>query len=81
MKRITIMVDDQTYRLSEVKAEERGTTVADMLCEYLKEMTRREADAAELEELFGTIIREGEGLDPSENLSREELHDRQEIRG
>ena len=52
-----------------------------MLCEYLKEITRREIDAAELEELFETIVREGEGLDSSENLSREELHNRHEIRG
>ena len=81
MKSITIVVDDHTYRFSEAKAEERGTTVAAMLCEYLKEITRREIDAAELEELFETIIREGEGLDPSENLSREELHNRHEIRG
>ena len=81
MKSITIVVDDHTYQFSEAKAEERGTTVAAMLCEYLKEITRWETDAAELGELFETIIREGEGLDPSENLPREELHNRHEIRG
>ena len=46
MKKITVSIDDETYRLVNVRAAEVGTTVAELVQEFLAEYCRIEDVAA-----------------------------------
>lgn len=87
MKNIIVSVDDETYRLSHIMAAEKGSSISEMVREYLTGMTRDRASGPTFEELekdqdelIESILKEGGGLRPSENLSRDELHNRNAFR-
>lgn len=85
MKNITISVDEETYRRAEAMASRYGKSVSTMLGEYLKNLTAGYKDPPQtpertLDEIIADIFARGGGIDPSENLSREELHDRDALR-
>ena len=92
MKNITVSVDDQTHRLARIRAAELDTSVPALVREYLRSLARgsdeespsrgQAADANHesrrrlLQETFRDFDARGIGLRMSDNLSREELHDR-----
>ena len=91
MKNITVSVDEETYRLSRVKAVERGTSVSALVRGYLKTLIREQADgpgASEqgieteserrrlLKEVLADFDARGVGLRMADNLPREALYDR-----
>ena len=82
MKNITVSVDDETYRLARVRAAERGTSVSAMVREYLKSLTKNSLNPPKrtLREIVEGIHARGGGIDPAQNLSREELYDRNALR-
>ncbi len=92
MKRITVSVDEETHRLAKLKAAERGTSVSGLVREYLVRLTKESSEAGEpeskgseksdktLSEVIADIFARGGGLDPRDNLTREELHDRSAFR-
>ena len=82
MKNITVSVDDETYRLARVRAAERGTSVSAMVREYLKSLTKNSLNPPKrtLREIVAGIHARGGGIDPAQNLSREELYDRNALR-
>ena len=92
MKKITVSLDDETHRLAKIKAAERGTSVSAMVRAYLNGLVREEsrADALiapesekpekTLDEVIEAIFARGGGIDPRENLTREELYDRNAFR-
>ena len=87
MQNITVSVDDETYRLSRIVADENGTSVQAMVREYLNNMARNRASSLSFEELekdqgelIDSIVKAGGGLNPHENLSRDALHDRNALR-
>ncbi len=82
MKNITVTVDDQTYRLARIRAAERGTSVSAMVREYLKSLTDAELPVRKrtLGEIVASIQARGGGIRSSDNLSREELYDRNALR-
>ena len=92
MKRITISVDDETHRLAKMKAAERGTSISALVRAYLNGLVREESRVDDsiawgsekpektLDEVIEAIFARGGGLDPRDNLTRDELHDRNAFR-
>ena len=82
MKNITVSVDDETYRLARIRAAEMGTSVSAMVREYLKGLTGPNNNTSKrtLREIVADIHARGGGIDPAQNLSREELYDRNALR-
>jgi plasmid stability protein len=89
MKKITVSVDDETHRLVKMKAAEMETSVSGLVRDYLTNLTkggteeaamRGEEPEKTLGEIISAIFTRGRGLDPRDNLTREELHDRNAFR-
>ena len=92
MKKITVSLDDETHRLAKLKAAQKGTSVSAMVRAYLNGLVREESRADDsiasgtekpektLDEVIEAIFARGGGIDPRENLSREELYDRNALR-
>lgn len=85
MKYITVAVDEETYRLSRIRAAEAGTSVSALVREFLVTLTsgsaaRTETSAAAerrgrlLREVVADFDRRGVGLRMADNLSREALY-------
>ena len=92
MKNITISLDDETYRVAKEWAEAKGTSVSGMIRDYLASLTDsdrevecpaatgKEESEKTLDEVIEAIFARGGGIDPRENLTREELYDRNAFR-
>ena len=83
MKNIIVSVDDETYRLSRVRAAEAGTSVSALLREYLLALVQGPAIGTghdRLSQLQDSTLKEirarGAGLRSADNLSRSALHER-----
>ena len=80
MKNITVAIDDETYRLARIRAAEQSTSVSAMVKEFLISLTGTEPPREKLRDIIESIRSGGGGIDPSDNLTREELHDRHAVR-
>ena len=87
MKNITVSVDDEIWRLSRIKAAEAGSTVSALVRQFLVSLIHGDARLDEfdrLERLQTDTLREirarGGALASGDNLSREELHERDALR-
>ena len=87
MKNITVSVDDETYRLSRVRAAEAGTSVSALVRDYLLELTQGGPTESRFDRLkrlqdetLEAIRARGGGLRAEDLLSRDELHDRDALR-
>ena len=87
MKNITLSIDDETYRLSRIKAAEAGTSVSALVRNYLADLVqggmpepRFERLMRLQEEVQDEIDAGGGGLHVIDNLPREALHDRDALR-
>ncbi len=92
MKNITVSVDEETYRLSRIKAAERGTSVSALVRSYLTSLVQGNADESQkvetesqrrrrlLNEVFEDICATRSGFKASDNLPREALYDRDALR-
>ena len=92
MKNITVSVDDETYRLSRVRAARLGMSVSALVRGYLRSFVRESADRSEdgggpeetecerrsklLSEVFADFDARGVGLRVADNLPREAPYDR-----
>ena len=88
MKNITVSVDEETYHLAKEWAAKRGTSVSALVREYLNGLVKEESSADDstgsesekpeksLDEIVEAIFARGGGINPRENLPREELYDR-----
>lgn len=95
MKNITVSVDDETYRLSQIKAAENGTSISELVLNFLENLTRDvdntiaadglvsepnlEQRRRLLREVAEDFEKRGIGLRMSDNLPREGLYDRNAI--
>lgn len=83
MKNITVSVKDDVYHRARVVAAQRKTSVSavvkKVLEAYAGEETEFERLAREERELIAKLRAEGGGLDPAENLTREEIYVRQSL--
>lgn len=91
MRKITVTVDDKTYRRSRTRAAELGTSVPALLRDYLGTLaadsarspsteTPLERSRRLLREVTEDFERRSVGLDMAGNLSRSELYDRSRAR-
>ena len=85
MKNITVSVDEETYRMARITAAERGTSVSAMVREFLKTLTAVYKDPPRtpertLDEIVEAIFARGGGINPRENLTREEIYDHNAFR-
>ena len=92
MKNITVSVDEETYRSAKEWAAKRGTSVSALVREYLNGLVREESSTDDsigsgsgkpektLDEVIEAIFARGGGINPRENLPREELYDRNAFR-
>ena len=80
MKNITVSVPDEVYHKARVRAAELRTSVSALVRKQLEELASQESQFERLKRLEKETIREiragGCGLESSENLTREALHDR-----
>ena len=92
MKNITVSVDEETYRLSCVRAARLGTSVSALVRGYMKSLAHGKGDGREVDDgseaaecdhrrsllnkVFADFEARGVGLHMSNNLSREALYDR-----
>ena len=91
MKNITVSVDDETHRRARIRAAELETSVSALVRAYLRSLcvesiaeTQAESEGERrgrrLREVVADFDARGVGLRMSENLSREELYDREAAR-
>jgi len=87
MKNITIAVDDELYRLARIKAAENSSSVSALFKAFLIRLTANEGAESEFQrlereedELRAELRARRLTLDPAQNLSREEVHDRHALR-
>ena len=96
MKKVTVSVDQETHRLARTRAAELGTSVSALVRGYLRSLvaegesgrsplvrdggTGVEIRRKLLRELFADFDARGVELDMADNLSREELYDRDRAR-
>ena len=91
MKNVSVSVDDETHRRLRIMAAEQGTSVSAMLRDQMvkllnydlagdNEETEPEWRRRRLAEVRDEFKRKGIGISMSENLSREELYQRNAAR-
>lgn len=76
MKNITVSVDDDTYRRARIKAAEMETSVSALVKTYLSELAAGESEFERLKRLEHEVRARIKGFDPTDNLTRDELHER-----
>lgn len=81
MRNITVSIEDETYRLSRIKAAELQTSVSALVREYLLSLVRGCALESDFDhrrrlqdEVLEGILARGGGLASVDNLSREALY-------
>ena len=75
MKEITFPLDDKTYHLAEMEAAAKGTSVPEMVKNYIHALMWQ-AWAESFLELADAIAAEHPEFSAADNLPREELYDR-----
>lgn len=84
MKNITVSVDEDVYRAARIKAAERDTSVSSLVKEFLISLSQKSAEFERLKSeeaaLRSTLLKKRKGLVFSENLSRDQLHERDALR-
>ena len=91
MKNITVSIDEHTHRQARIRAAELGTSVSALVRTYLNRLAAEPIETPvaieqytetplerrrRLKEFFEDFDARGIGLRMSENLSRDELYDR-----
>ena len=87
MKNITVSVDDETYRLSHIKAAESGTSVSALVRAYLTALVQSQEPESGFDRLrrrqdqtLAAIRARGGGLRSADNLPRDAVHQRDAVR-
>ncbi len=95
MKNITVSIDEHTHRQARIRAAELGTSVSALVRNFLnrlvakpleEKVTEEESETPLerrrrlLREVFADFDARGIGIRMSENISRDELYDRDALR-
>ena len=95
MKNITVSIDEHTHRQARIRAAELGTSVSALVRNFLNRLVAKPLEEKVTEEELETplerrrrLLREvfadfdarGIGIRMSENISRDELYDRDALR-
>ena len=76
MKKITVSLDDETYRRARMIAAERNTSVSALVKRFLTELTSGETEFERLKREEREIRAKVTNFSASENVPRDELYDR-----
>ena len=87
MRNITVSVDEETHRLARIRAAELDTSVSALVRDYLLELVQDQNNESRFDRLLRlqdetleAIRARGGGLRSADNLSREELYERDALR-
>lgn len=87
MRNITVSVDEETHRLARIRAAELDTSVSALVRDYLLELAQDQSNESRFDRLLRlqdetleAIRARGGGLRSADNLSREELYERDALR-
>ncbi len=84
MKNITLSLDDETYRKARIIAASRDASVSALVKKYLVTLTAETERPRDLrqeqEALLDSIWQRHPAFSSSENLSREDLYERHDLR-
>ena len=84
MKNITLSLDDETYRKARIIAASRDASVSALVKKYLIGLTTETELSRDLKQeqdtLLDSIWQRHPAFSSSENLSREALHERHDLR-
>jgi plasmid stability protein len=73
---ITVSVPDDVYRAARIRAAEEGSSVSGLVAEYLRSLSKHDAEFARLEAQQRHVQGQIERFKASDRLDREELHER-----
>ncbi len=76
MRNITLSVPDDVYRSARIRAAERGSSVSSLVAEYLRSLSKREAEFSRLEAQQRQVQEEIDQFSARDRLTRDELHKR-----
>ena len=80
MRNITVSVPDDVYRAARVVAAERDTTVSAIVADHLRSFAVARQPDDDLDQLIDGIRASHPGFRMSDNLTRDEIHDRSRAR-
>ncbi len=87
MRNITVSVDEETHRLARIRAAELDTSVSALVRDYLLELVQDQNNESRFDRLrrlqdetLEAIRARGGGLRSADNLSRDELYERDALR-
>ena len=82
MKKITVSVEEETYHSAKEWADKRGMSVPALVRELLNNLPQRSPEPPKktLSQVIADIRARGGGLRSADNLTRDELHDRNAFR-
>ena len=76
MTKLTVPLDDETYRRARVIAAARGTSVSALIKRFLAELASGETEFERLKRLEQETREQITEFSASDRLSRDEVHDR-----
>jgi len=77
MRNITVSVPEDVYRAARVRAAERGKSLSALVADYLRSLSDRDSGRTRFQARWGRLLEQvPEGFSASENISRDELHER-----
>ncbi len=76
VRNITLSVPDDVYRSARIRAAERGSSVSSLVAEYLRSLSKREAEFSRLEAQQRQVQEEIDQFSARDRLTRDELHTR-----
>ena len=96
MKNITVSVDEKTYEALEKEASRKGLAISELVCNSLRQLAKgaqvenpttspvSKEEFKRLLDLQSKVLADidarGGGLDPADNLPRDELYERDGLR-
>jgi Family of unknown function (DUF6364) len=75
MKKITVSIDEKTYRRARRKAAERGTSVSALVRRFLAELAAGESDAQRLRYEERTLRERISTFTAGDRMSRDDAHE------
>ena len=76
MKKITVTVDDETYRRARIKAAERDTSISALVKRFLTELAVGESDTERLKREERALRERIATFRAADRMPREDLHKR-----
>lgn len=80
MRNITVSVPDEVYRDARIRAAEQDRSVSALVADYLRGLSDGRSEFDRLQALQEEVFADATGVDASDRLGRDEVHDRAALR-